>query len=76
MAAHFIIHSAMVICFIVLSTVNCELLYVAELARHGARYPINPYYDYLDTVHDAGELTAVGMRQHLNFGRYLRRIYI
>jgi hypothetical protein len=66
---------ALIFLLAVLATTS-KLLYVVELARHGARYPINPFYDYLATIGDAGELTSVGMRQHYNLGRYLRRDYI
>ena len=44
--------------------------------RHGARYPLNHEYDADQIYYNSGELTAVGMRQHCNFGRMLRRDYI
>ena len=61
---------------LLVGAIRCSLLYVVELARHGARFPINPYYDYRETIGDAGELSPTGMRQHYNLGRYLRRMYM
>ena len=60
------------------AVVQCQLLYVANLYRHGARYPISPIglYDSKETAADSGELCATGMRQQYNLGRYLRRDYI
>lgn len=55
-----------------------QLLYVANLYRHGARYPISKIelYDSNQTAANSGELSASGMRQQYNLGRYLRRDYI
>ena len=50
---------------------------MVSLFRHGARYS-SSYYQLDPGQNDyfAEELTAVGMRQHFNFGRMLRRDYI
>lgn len=60
--------------FVTLSV--CELLYVSELFRHGARYTVLDLYDHNQSSIDDGELTGVGMRQHYNLGRYIRQEYI
>jgi hypothetical protein len=68
--------STLILTLLLLTLSTPKLLHVAVLFRHGARYPINPYYDYLETIGDAGELTPVGFRQLFNLGRYLRRDYV
>lgn len=71
---------ASVACLLALIAVvaQSQLLYVANLYRHGARYPISKVdlYDYNETKANSGELSATGMRQQYNLGRYLRRDYI
>ena len=72
-------HIVVICLFVLLATVmQCQLLYVANLYRHGARYPISKFelYDSKETAANSGELSASGMRQHYNLGRYLRRDYI
>jgi hypothetical protein len=51
---------------------SCELLYVEEMFRHGARYTVLELFDHNDSKVDEGQLTGVGMRQHYNLGGYLR----
>ena len=58
--------------FIVIKT---ELLMVLEVSRHGAREPLNDYWN-AGEFHNWGELTGVGMRQHYNLGKNLRSIYV
>ena len=53
-----------------------EVQRVVSVFRHGARYPLNHEYDADEIYYNSGELTAVGMRQHCNFGKMLRKDYI
>jgi hypothetical protein len=61
-----------------LTVIQCQLLYVANLYRHGARYPVSKlsFYDANESAPNAGEMSPAGMRQQYNLGRYLRRDYI
>ncbi|KAL4428941.1 hypothetical protein ABPG74_011137 [Tetrahymena malaccensis] len=69
--------SALTILFLVLFSVQvqAQLKFVLELYRHGARTPINSWYDADQQKADAGELTATGQRQHYNLGLKLREEY-
>lgn len=49
---------------------------MAELFRHGARYPVSDIYDGKDTKPFHGKLTGVGMRQQYNLGSYLKKDYL
>ncbi len=65
--------------FILLALVGlCQskLVYLAELFRHGARYPVTEIYDGKETRNMHGNLTSIGMRQHYLLGTYLRRDYV
>ena len=53
-----------------------KLVYLTELYRHGARYPVNDYYDGKETKPFHGQLTGIGMRQHYLLGSYLRQDYL
>jgi hypothetical protein len=55
---------------------SSKLLYLAELFRHGARYPVSDIYDGKDTKPFHGQLTGVGMRQQFLLGSYLKRDYV
>lgn len=61
--------------FLWLQSAKENLLMVLETFRHGAREPIYGWWNAKDSKH-WGELTPVGMRQHYNLGRALRKIYI
>ena len=53
-----------------------KLVYLSELFRHGARYPVSDIYDGKDTKPFHGRLTGVGMRQQYLLGSYLKRDYV
>ena len=61
---------------LLLVCIYTELSQVASVFRHGARYYLHNVYDANSTRELWGELTAVGMRQHQNLGRILRKDYI
>jgi hypothetical protein len=61
---------------LLLLAIESKLYQVVSMFRHGARYHLNGYYDGNATKEYWGELTAVGMRQHENFGKMLRKDYI
>ena len=63
--------------FIIITQIaECRIVYLAEVFRHGARYPTNDIYDGKETKALHGELTGVGMRQQYNLGAYLKKDYI
>lgn len=53
-----------------------DLVQGASLFRHGSRYHLNSVFDGADTESMWGQLTAVGMRQHYNFGQIMRQEYV
>ena len=55
---------------------HCKLYQVVSLSRHGARYHVNSAGGGDDTKPLWGQLTAVGMKEHENFGKILRKEYI
>jgi hypothetical protein len=55
---------------------NSKLVYLTELFRHGARYPVTDIYDGNETKPYHGQLTSIGMRQQYLLGSYLKRDYI
>jgi hypothetical protein len=66
----------MILALLLQRTCADQLVFVQELFRHGARYPIYNAPDNLDIRQDFGELTPVGMRQHFILGQALRKRYI
>jgi lysosomal acid phosphatase len=64
----------LVLTFVV--SINGKLIYLAELFRHGARYPVNNVYDGKTYKDMHGVLTSIGMRQQYNLGSYLRKDYL
>ncbi len=46
-------------------------IYLSQVFRHGARYPVNDLYDGKDTKDFHGNLTTIGLRQHYLLGSYL-----
>lgn len=53
-----------------------KLIWLADIANPGARYPINDLYDAKDNLTLQGQLNTVGMRQQYLLGTYLRADYI
>lgn len=60
----------------VLSLAVSKLIWMADIANPGARYPINDIYDGKDNPNMQGQLNSVGMRQQYLLGTYLRTDYI
>ena len=56
--------------------VDCRLIYLYSLIRHGAIYPVKQIYNGYQTKQYRGNLTTVGMRQQYNLGTYIRALYI
>lgn len=57
-----------------------KLIFVQELFRHGARYPINPHRnvdmtDYVLDEHSTGELTTEGKNMHYLLGQKIYKQY-
>lgn len=65
-----------IIALLLAATTQGKLVYLTELYRHGARYPVNDYYDGNQTKPYHGQLTGIGMRQHYLLGSYLRQDYL
>lgn len=59
-----------------LLSTNCKLIWLADIANPGARYPINDVYDGKENPEKQGQLNSVGMRQQFLLGTYLRADYI
>jgi hypothetical protein len=53
-----------------------KLVYLLEIARHGAKYPSKNITTTVDPPNLAGQLTGVGIRQHYLLGSYLYKDYI
>ncbi len=51
---------------------SSKLLYMSNVFRHGARYPINDLYDGKQMALTRGNLTSVGLREHYLLGNYLK----
>ena len=67
---------AILILLIVLIATTGKMVYMAELFRHGARYPTHDIYDGKDTKPFHGQLIGTGMRQQYLLGSYLRKDYL
>jgi len=48
---------------------------IAELFRHGARHTLYNIFNEADVAKNSGMLTSVGMRQHYNLGKSIRKNY-
>ena len=53
-----------------------RLVYLVEVARHGAKYPSKNISGIVDPASMKGQLTGVGMRQQYLLGSYLYHEYI
>jgi hypothetical protein len=53
-----------------------KMIYMADVANPGARYPISDIYDGKANPEMQGQLNSVGMRQQYLLGSYLRADYI
>ncbi len=58
------------------SIVSPGMVWLADIANPGARYPVNDIYDGKDNPTMQGQLNTVGMRQQYLLGTYLRADYI
>lgn len=54
----------------------CKLVYIADVANPGARYPISDIYDGKSYGQLQGQLNPIGMRQRYLLGTYLRADYV
>lgn len=54
---------------------NAKVVMIAELFRHGARYPTHDMLGETDVRENLGQLTGTGMRQHYNLGKAIRNKY-
>lgn len=61
---------------IVLPKIVGKLVWIADIANPGARYPINDIYDGNANASLQGMLNSVGMRQQYLLGTYLRADYV
>ena len=71
--------SNLLVCFLLLifsGTISAKLVYMTELFRHGARYPVSSIFDGNATKNYHGQETTVGYRQQYLLGSYLRNDYI
>ena len=64
------------ILLLLLAACSAKMVYMTELFRHGARYPVSDIYDGNQTKAYHGLLTGIGMRQHYLLGSYLRKDYL
>lgn len=65
-----------IIAILLALSVTTKLVYLTELFRHGARFPVNDFYDGKETKPYHGMLTGIGMRQQYLLGSYLRQDYM
>lgn len=65
-----------VVLAVLLGSASSTLLWIADVANPGARYPLNDLYDGNQTAALRGQLNSVGMRQQYLLGTYLRADYI
>lgn len=62
--------------FFVLSISESKLVYLLEVARHGAKYPSKSMIATTDPPSLRGQLTGVGQRQQYLLGSYLYHDYV
>ncbi len=67
---------SLILTLLVFSITSAKLIWLADIAYPGARYPINDIYDGKDNPTMQGQLNTVGMRQQYLLGTYLRADYI
>ena len=63
----------------VVVSAEMELVAVQQTSRNGSRQPVNWEQDpwnYIDDWISQGELTGVGMRQHYELGKFMRKRYV
>lgn len=61
---------------ILLAIIDAKLEYVVEVHRHGARGPLNDYWNGKDQKYYWGQLVPSGMREHYILGQAMRKEYI
>jgi len=62
--------------FFVFSISESKLVYLLEVARHGAKYPSKNMITTTDPANLKGQLTGVGQRQQYLLGSYLYHDYM
>lgn len=61
---------------VIISITSSKIVWLADVANPGARYPVNDLYDGKANPAMQGQLNTVGMRQQYLLGTYLRADYI
>ncbi|EAR84653.1 histidine acid phosphatase family protein (macronuclear) [Tetrahymena thermophila SB210] len=69
------ISSTFLLLLLALAFANAELKFVFQLYRHGARGPINDWFNGGEQKDIYNELTPTGERQHYNLGSKMREEY-
>ena len=62
--------------FFILTISQCKLVYLLEVARHGAKYPSKNMIATNDPANLKEQLTGVGQRQQYLLGSYLHQDYV
>ena len=69
----------LIACFMTISLADKRLIFVQELFRHGARYPIYPSQEdntmFAVEENSVGELTTQGKNMHYNLGKKIYQAY-